>query len=305
MVLLATKQSTWRQTTIDINPGVVNEYVFQDTKPNHVMLHNLGVGKVYLGITLIPSPVLYDMQVLSYSENLYAQEIGFTRIQLYNDGTDPQRIKITSFEHDFNPTTIKPTTTGITAGEGGTGGGTGESIITGFSVPLPSGNNNIGRVIVTEQPPVDMVIDTLPPGTNLIGRVNVDKLPPLSSGVSHIGSVGIDGGVTINSMPPVTLSNEPVRQSHKYFESVVGVTEVTFDLLDDNMLSIEFISNDDPDNDLFISFDDVPATTTIVNGLNSVIRLKPNEVINELNRKCNSVHFIRIAGTGNVRLLGV
>ena len=149
-----TKQTTWRQRTIDLAPQIVQEFVFIDTKPNHVLINNLGTGRVFMGVSLIPSPTLFDMQVSSLGENLYAQDTGFTRIQLFNNGTDTQRVKITSFEHPFNPATIKPTGT-ATAAAGGGGGGeyTGEAIITGFSAPLPSGSNNIGRVVVTDMPP--------------------------------------------------------------------------------------------------------------------------------------------------------
>ena len=108
---------------------------------------------------------------------------------------------------------------------------------------------------MTSLPAQSFTLDTLPAGINKIGKVEVDKLPALSSGISHIGSVGIDGGVTITDMPPVTLSNEPIRQQHHYFEGTIGTTETVYDLLDKDLLTIEFISNDDKDNDLFISFD--------------------------------------------------
>ena len=127
-----TKQSTWRQETIVLPPKIVQEFVFIDTKPNHVLLNNLGAGAVYMGITLIPNPTLSDMSVAPFSENLYAQDTGFTRIGLWNEGTDPQRLKITSFEHPFNPTTIKPNAVSVN-GEGGGGGG-GATTISGFSV---------------------------------------------------------------------------------------------------------------------------------------------------------------------------
>lgn len=84
------KQSTWRQQTIEVKPGVVQEFVFPDTKPNHVLIHNMGVGKLYVGIKLIPSSTLFDMMVSANNESLYAQETGFTRITLFLDGTDPQ-----------------------------------------------------------------------------------------------------------------------------------------------------------------------------------------------------------------------
>ena len=84
-------------------------------------------------------------------------------------------------------------------------------------------------------PPQEMVFDTLPAGTNNIGRVNVDKLPGLAAGVSHIGSVGIDGGVTISAMPPVTVSNEPVKQSHQTYEATVTTVASTFNMAGENV----------------------------------------------------------------------
>ena len=280
--IATTKQSTWRQHTIDIDPGVVEEFVFPDTKPNHVLLHNMGVGKVFVGVSLIPSPTLYDMQVSSYSESMYAQETGFTRIRMFNSGTDSQLVKITSFEHDFDPTVIKPTRSGTTEGGGGgtiEGPITGEMVVTGFQAPLPSGSNNIGRV-------------------------KVDTLPALSSGVSHIGSVGIDGGVTISSMPPVTVSNEPVKQSHQSFEGTITTTEIVFDMGVETINRIQYIVNEG-DTDIYISFDDVPATPTITSGLNKPIRIRPNEIINDMPRKSNKIRFIRATGSGLVRFLGV
>ena len=305
-LMATTKQSTWRQHTIDIDPGVVEEFVFPDTKPNHVLLHNMGVGKVFVGVSLIPSPTLYDMQVSSYSESMYAQETGFTRIRMFNSGTDSQLVKITSFEHDFDPTVIKPTRSATTEGGGGTIEGpiTGEMVVTGFQAPLPSGSNNIGRVVVTEIPAQTIEFTELPPGANLIGRVKVDTLPALSSGVSHIGSVGIDGGVTISSMPPVTVSNEPVKQSHQSFEGTITTTEIVFDMGVETINRIQYIVNEG-DTDIYISFDDIPATPTITSGLNKPIRIKPGETVNDMPRKSNKIRFIRATGSGLVRFLGV
>ena len=298
-----TKQTTWRQATINLKPQLVNEFVFPDTKPNHVHINNLGAGNLFLGVSVIPSPVISDMRISGYGENLYAQESGFTRIQIFNDGTDEQLIKLVSFEHDFNPATIKPT---IISGDTGGGGG-GEpfdGVIKGFSVPLPSGANNIGRVVVSEMPNIDVVLDTLPAGVNQIGRVKVDTLPALVEGVSHIGSVGIDGGVTISAMPPVTVSNEPVKSSHQSFEATVTTTEVVFDMGVESVNRIQFINNEG-DTDLFVSFDATPATSAISSGLNKSFRLRAGEILEDMPRKSSKIRFIRATGTGIVRFVGV
>jgi hypothetical protein len=299
-----TQQTTWRQATINLKPQIVNEFVFPDTKPNHVHINNLGAGELYFGVSVIPSPTIHDMKIGGYGENLYAQESGFTRVQIWNDGTDETLIKLVSFEHAFNPATIKPT---VVSGGGVGGGGEGttfDGVIKGFSVPLPSGANNIGRVVVSEMPNIDVVIDTLPAGVNQIGRVKVDTLPPLTEGVSHIGSVGIDGGVTISAMPPVTVSNEPVKSSHQTFEATVTTTEVVFDMGVESVNRIQFINNEGT-TDLFISFDDVPATSAISSGLNKSFRLRAGEILEDMPRKSSKIRFIRATGSGVVRFVGV
>lgn len=297
------KQTTWRQATINLKPQIVNEFVFPDTKPNHVHINNLGAGNLYFGVSVIPSPTIHDMKIGGFGENLYAQESGFTRVQIWNDGTDETLIKLVSFEHDFNPATIKPTV--INGGDGGGGGGeTFDGVIKGFSVPLPSGSNNIGRVVVSEMPNIDVVLATLPAGTNTIGKVDVNKLPALAEGVSHIGSVGIDGGVTISAMPPVTVSNEPVKSSHQSFEATVTTTEVVFDMGVDSINRIQFINNEG-DTDLFIAFDNTPATSAISSGLNKSFRLRAGEILEDMPRKSSKIRFIRATGTGLVRFVGV
>lgn len=297
------KQTTWRQATINLKPQIVNEFVFPDTKPNHVHINNLGAGNLFFGVSVIPSPVIHDMRVPSFGENLYAQESGFTRVQIWNDGTDETMIKLVSFEHDFNPATIKPTI--VNGGDGGGGGGeTFDGVIKGFSVPLPSGANNIGRVVVSEMPNIDVVLDTLPAGTNTIGKVDVNKLPALAEGVSHIGSVGIDGGVTISAMPPVTVSNEPVKSSHQSFEATVTTAEVVFDMGVESINRIQFINNEG-DTDLFIAFDNTPATPAISSGLNKSFRLRAGEILEDMPRKSSKIRFIRATGTGVVRFVGV
>ncbi|MEK4883491.1 hypothetical protein NST81_02000 [Bacillus sp. FSL W8-0223] len=102
-----------------------------------------------------------------------------------------------------------------------------------------------------------------------------------------------------------SLQKSTARNVHEYFESSVGTTEVVYDMGTRNLTKISFLSNDDLSNDLFVSFDDIAATTTPGNGANGVIHLLPGETINDLGRKCSKIRFIRAAGNGNVRMLGV
>lgn len=309
------KQSTWREQTITIAPQSVEEIVFNDTMPNHFYINNLSASILYFGITVIPKENIYEMMVDSFGENIYARQIGTKRCRIYNSGTNPAQLILITFEEQFNPSTLAKAASGSSSGGGG--GGSFDGVIRGFSVPLPAGDNNIGRVKVTEMPTMNINLTELPAGNNKIGKVDVVTMPPLAEGTSHIGSVSIDGGVdidtippiTIASMPPVEVSSQPTRQSHQYFEASVGTSEVVFNITDGtnqlDVVTINFISNDDTTNDLFVSFDNTPATTTPGNGLNGIIRLKPGETLTDVHRKCNKIRFIREAGNGTVRVLGV
>jgi hypothetical protein len=301
------KPSTWRQREEMLSPNVVNTLIFTDTKPNHILINNLGEGELYFSATGLPSESIYDKKVSTFGEVFYAQELGLTRIQIFVKGTNPNRVKVTSFEADFNPASVS---TSAPIVSGGGSGGVAESVsINGFSVALPAGSNNIGKVIVTEMPAQTFELATLPAGTNNIGKVNVETLPPLAAGSSHIGSVNVDNAITIESMPPVQVSSNPVRAKHHVFDGEVGTTLVTFDMtengtVEENIQSISYIDNEGS-TDLFIGFDnDIPTATTST-GKNKQIRIKAGETLSDLHRQCSKVHFIRATGGGNVRLLGV
>lgn len=95
------------------------------------------------------------------------------------------------------------------------------------------------------------------------------------------------------------------KQSHEVYDGAVSTTKVTYDMLTRSITQISYISNDDLINDLYIEFDSAALTATTSNGLNGFIRLLPGESITDMGRKCSKIHFIRKAGTGNVRFLGV
>jgi hypothetical protein len=249
---------------------------------------------------------MYDMIVDGFGDNLFGSPNGFKKAYLFNDGTDPVQFKITTFEGDFDPATLR-STGGTTSGETTQiVEGTVDSLIVGFNVPLPSGSNNIGRVVVSEMPDTTVNFDELPAGDNHIGSVDVDRLPALSEGVSHIGSVGIDGGVTITSMPPILTTDRPLRESHQYFWGEIGATVTTFDMGEIGVNFISFIKNDGDDT-VFITFGDTDITLPANQGagLDMRIGLMAGESITDLPRVCRRVNFIRPTGAGAVRFLGI
>ncbi|HDR7785262.1 hypothetical protein [Bacillus wiedmannii] len=285
--------STWREQTLTLPPKTVYDVVFPDTKPNHYHINNLSPAMIYLGVAVIASPQSYDIAVTGNGDNIHARDLGSTRITLYNDSPDKARIVLTSFEDKFNPAVLagRGGSVTVTGGGGGAGG-----VITGFNASLPSGDNNIGRVKVTEMPAIDFVLGTLPAGTNMIGKVEVSKLPPLSSIGGKIGDVGILGGVTITSMPAVDLQvskdlnvKEKSYNDFFYQEPNVEQTEVVFTT---DLSRIIFISNDGQN----------PLKVTLNN---RTITLLQNEVIEELPLITKTIKLVRPSGSGNARIMGV
>jgi len=295
---------TAREQLITIPAKTLVDLEFLNTSPNYVYVNNYSSGTLYFGRSVLPTAFVYDMVIEGNADNLYSSPNGFRAAYIYNDGADVVNCKITSFVAPFEPTALK--------GGGGTATFTGtigdvNSTITGFNVPLPSGNNHVGVVTVDSMPAQTLSIPTLPAGTNNIGHVNVDTLPALPAGVSHIGSVGIDGGVSITSMPPVQVSNSPIKTTHQYFEGTVAQTVVTFDLGAGNTVNnIDYIKNDGS-TDLYLTFDttDITLAGNQTNGLNMRIRLAAGEAISDMPRQTNKFNMIRTTGSGTVRILAV
>lgn len=293
--------STWREQSITLPPKTVYDVVFPDTKPNHFNVNNLSPSNIYLGINTIPSPQTYDMMVSANGENMHARDLGVTRVMLYNDSVNNARIVLTSGEEKFNPAILASRGGNAIVSGGGSGGG-GGGVITGFTASLPSGNNNIGRVAVTEMPAIDFVLGSLPAGTNTIGKVEVTKLPPLASVGGKIGDVGIQGGVTITSMPAVTLSGkveigkEVVMEQKSYttgqlFYKQIDVQQ-TEQILNVSLNRIIFISND-TDAELIVKINDVE------------FLLLGQEVIEELPITVATISLKRVKGNGMARIMGV
>lgn len=300
------KDNTWREVTLSLPPKMAYTHVFEDTKPNHYDINNLSVATLYAGVRVLPSPHEYEIMIPGNGRNILARKEGASQIEIYNDSDVPARIILTSFNEPFNPAVLANSASGQ-ANTGGTGGVSSDVTVKGFTSALPAGNNNIGKVIVTELPIMNYKFDMLPSGTNKIGAVDVTKLPSLAEGKSYIGQVGVVGGVSISDMPPITVSNDPVRASCMAWEGSVDSSIVVFDMLDKNVLKFNYIVNEG-DTDLYVNFDSYIVNPTDLQGKNGVgatIRLKPGESITDFTRKTTKVNMTRTSGSGTVRILGV
>lgn len=297
---------TAREQLLTIPAKTVVDLDFLNTSPNYVYINNYSATTLYFGRSVLPSASVYDMVIDGNGDNLYSSPNGFRAAYLYNDGADVCNCKITSFVAPFEPAALKGGGGTATAGGGGVATDV-NALITGYNVALPSGNNHIGVVTVDSMPAQTITMGALAAGTNHIGSVAVDSLPALATGTSHIGTVGIDGGVTINSMPPVQVSDTPVAQAHQYYENNIdSATTAGYQfVLSAAINNINFIKNDGS-TDLWVGLDttdpSVPANRA--NGQNMCIHLQAGETIENFGRKITQINFFRTTGAGNVRFLG-
>jgi hypothetical protein len=101
----------------------------------------------------------------------------------------------------------------------------------------------------------------------------------------------------------IYLAPPPPKTDHLFYKQSITTSETVLTVT--GMEKIVFLSNDDLSNSVFVSFDTVPASSTIGGGLNSVIELAAGETLNDFPRGISSIRLIRSVGSGNVRILGV
>lgn len=307
--------STWREKRIELQPGV-NTIDFPDTKPNHIHINNLGNSVLSFGAqNMIPNYDLYDKRIGPGGETLYARELGLERCMIYVDGNSPCLIILTTFEYEFNPLGLA-----TNSGGGGSGGGSSafDGIIRGFTAPLPAGNNNLGRVQVTDLPPLPtgtnkigtVDLEELPEGNNLIGRVGVESLPdvqlkPLPQGSNVIGKVEVVGGIgaalppgtnTIGKVEVSALPDVKLRtQAKVYAVNNLAVTTTNTTLtLPFTTHCINFITNDG-DNPIMINMG-----SSIQ--YNDALLLYPGECVNDINVQTNTMSIHSVNGSSIVRI---
>jgi hypothetical protein len=208
---------TWRQSNFTIKAGSEYELVLDDTTPNQAYINNYGLGKIYVGINMIPNDTKYEFCIEGAGSNVIGRPTAFTRLYFYNPSLTNCSISVMSCYDNFSMNILKNVNISLS----------GEvadqikydGVIKGFDVPLPTGNNSIGKVEVSKLP-------VIPSGTNNIGSVNVAQLPALSEGTNNIGNVNVSQLPALpegtNNIGSVKVSELPTNKENYHS------TEFTF-----------------------------------------------------------------------------
>ena len=135
--------SALTKNTYTIPAGSVYTVDYLDTKPNYFRVQNQGTTALYCATGFIPKLNKYDFVAPAGGMKLYAEPFRQSRLYVFNPSTEDVRCTVLSFTAEFDPLTLA-----LSDMELDLSGTTLEAntVISGFSSPLPNGYNNIGTV---------------------------------------------------------------------------------------------------------------------------------------------------------------
>lgn len=155
---------------------------FGEMQPNFYRLNNMDDVTLYCSTNNIPSQKFYDFKANPFSVANYAEPKISSKLYIYNPVNKDVDAIIFYWSDEFDPTfmavgEISLNNEGVVETDG---------IVKGFTTSLPSGNNTIGKVEIT---------NTSKEPVPVIGSMNLTNSLPMGSNV--IGKVGIDGNVNL------------------------------------------------------------------------------------------------------------
>lgn len=264
--------SFWEKSSYTI-PGQSVITINFSTMPNYWRITNNGLYNIYLGIANIPRPTSYELKIGAGASKLYAEDKGRNEIYLYNEGMDDVNIILVSFRAEFNPLILAmQSDIEINGVAGGGGGGDFNGVITGFTSPLPTGTNTIGKVGIA---------NSIPAGSNTIGKVelagNTNTL--LTTNNTTLEAMGVVMGAIRDMVAKISAVSYTRLRSGTATTAGVAVTASTGYVIEE----IALITNDG-ENPLTVGVSQKDGTT-------ETIILQAGEGMDKLKCRATAISF--------------
>lgn len=162
---------SYREQTVDLKGGMVNEVYFIDTKPNFMYITNLGTNDILIDDQPNVTGNSYEVLAGSLMKRSLVKPLGLTKLYIYTESDG--RVKIES----------------------------GVAKLSLSDIPMTQIVATLSNSLSISKVDVDHILNELPAGDNLIGKVevvampdmNVVSLPPLPAGTNNIGDVDVVG----------------------------------------------------------------------------------------------------------------
>lgn len=163
---------SWREQTIeDVGSGVRKVVYFNDTKPNYILLSNPCHSPLYVSTSPAVSDVDADMIVPVNGVQMYSQAHGIKELYLICYDPDLHKVRVKSWEGDFDPATINQTQKTVPQNE----------------------NESLGTVTVTNFPNVQPVSGTVNVGNaQPIQTINADYLTKMDSIITLLTQIELN-----------------------------------------------------------------------------------------------------------------
>ena len=121
---------------------------YLDTKPNYFRVQNRGTTEIYCSTNNMPTTKHYDFAVAGKKMKMFAEPYNRTRLYIFNPSGSDVEVAVLSFQAEFEPLTLALSEIEVEMPKDFES----SMAITSFNAPLPTGNNKIGKVEVTNAP---------------------------------------------------------------------------------------------------------------------------------------------------------
>lgn len=118
---------------------------YLDTKPNYFRVQNRGTTELYCSTNNMPTTKHYDFAVAGKKMKMFAEPYNRTRLYIFNPSGSDVEVAVLSFQAEFEPLTLALSEIEVEMPKEFET----SMAITSFNAPLPTGNNKIGKVEVT------------------------------------------------------------------------------------------------------------------------------------------------------------
>lgn len=131
---------------------------YMDTTPNYFRVQNQGETAIYCGTSAIPTNHKYDFMVAPKGMKMFAEPFKRAKLYLFNpSGTEIRAVALT-FQAEFDPLALALSEISLDFSSLQLES---NMVISGFNSALPTGNNKIGKVEVTNFPNYTTVLNNI------------------------------------------------------------------------------------------------------------------------------------------------
>ena len=154
---------------------------YLDTKPNYFRVQNRGTTEIYCSTNNMPTAKHYDFAVAGKKMKMFAEPYNRTRLYIFNPSGSDVEVAVLSFQAEFEPLTLALSEIEVEMPKDFES----SMAITSFNAPLPSGNNKIGKVEVTNGATAADVTSIKTNTTNILSKLGylISNTPSSPEGI--------------------------------------------------------------------------------------------------------------------------